>query len=151
MNTARVRISELAQAAGLSAYTIRFYEREGILPQPERSRSGVRQDRSDAVMLLRCIAMLRRLGMSLEDLRALMHAIADAGGCAIDGTVQSPPEVREKFAERLRVHHEQLLADREELDRVIGFTEQLLHSLVDERCIDAIQGQKLTVATTVSL
>lgn len=129
MNASPVKIGEFAQAAGLSAHTVRFYESEGILPQPERARSGARLYREEDVVLLRCVATLRRLGMSLEDLRSLVDAVARAKGCVVEGAVNTSPEIRATFWDVLQSHHVRLLADREELDRLIGFTESLLSAV----------------------
>jgi DNA-binding transcriptional MerR regulator len=124
-----VKISEFAQAAGMSTHTVRFYESEGILPKPERTRSGIRQYCEDDLVLLRCVAMLRRLGMSLDDLRSLVDSVARAKGCVVEGEVNASPEIRAKFWDVLQDHHARLLADRDELDRLIGFTKQLLSSV----------------------
>ena len=124
-----MKISEFAKAAGMSTHTVRFYESEGILPRPERTRSGIRQYGEDDVVLLRCVAMLRRLGMSLDDLRSLVDCVARAKGCVVEGSVNTSPEIRAKFWDVLQVHYARLLADRDELDRLIGFTQHLLRSV----------------------
>jgi DNA-binding transcriptional MerR regulator len=128
-NAGCVKIREFAQAAGMSTHTVRFYESEGILPKPERSHSGIRQYCEDDIVLLRCVAMLRRLGMSLSDLRSLVDSVARAKGCVVEGEVNTSPEIRAHFWDVLQTHHDRLLADREELNRLIGFTEQLLQAV----------------------
>lgn len=66
-----MRIGELAKRSGCEVETIRYYEREGLLPKPSRSDGNYRQYRdSDAERLL-FIRHCRSLGMSLDDIRVL--------------------------------------------------------------------------------
>ncbi|WP_116999356.1 MerR family DNA-binding transcriptional regulator [Desertimonas flava] len=67
-------IGELAAEAGVGVETIRFYERQGILPEPPRSASGYRRygdvDRWRLAFILRGKA----LGFSLRDIGELLGA-----------------------------------------------------------------------------
>jgi DNA-binding transcriptional MerR regulator len=76
----RLRIGELAGAAGVTADTIRFYERSGLLPAPARTPSGYRAYDMGAVDRLRFIQGAQRLGLRLGDIRDLL-AVRDTGTC----------------------------------------------------------------------
>lgn len=68
-----MRIGELALAAGVNIQTIRFYEREGLLPAPARSASGYRsyQQRDlDRVMFIR---RNHEIGFTLAEVQQLLH------------------------------------------------------------------------------
>ncbi|MFC7518223.1 Cd(II)/Pb(II)-responsive transcriptional regulator [Herbaspirillum sp. GCM10030257] len=68
-----MKIGELAKRSDCEVETIRYYEREGLLPTPPRSGSNYRQySEQDAERLL-FIRHCRSLGMSLDDVRALQH------------------------------------------------------------------------------
>lgn len=68
-----MRIGELARRSGCEVETIRYYEREGLLPRPARSEGNYRQyGEQDAEKLL-FIRHCRSLGMSLEDIRLLQR------------------------------------------------------------------------------
>ncbi|GIZ53975.1 Cd(II)/Pb(II)-responsive transcriptional regulator [Noviherbaspirillum aridicola] len=68
-----MRIGELARRSGCEVETIRYYEREGLLPQPARSEGNYRQySERDAERLL-FIRHCRSLGMSLDDVRLLQR------------------------------------------------------------------------------
>lgn len=129
LNPHCVKIGELALATGISAHTIRFYEREGILPSPARLRSGVREYPDESIPLLRCVAALRRLGMALADLRAMVSVVTDVQGCITGDPSAYTPEALVELAQRLRAHYQQLVADRAELDRLIAFTRQMLEAI----------------------
>jgi MerR family copper efflux transcriptional regulator len=73
-------ISELAQRAGMSSATLRFYEQEGLLPVA-RSAAGYRVYDDEAAERLEFIAGAKRIGLPLAEIRELLTAW-DAGGCA---------------------------------------------------------------------
>jgi DNA-binding transcriptional MerR regulator len=68
-----LRINEVAQAAGVNRETLRYYERRGLLEQPERSPGGHRLYDARAVQALRIIKAAQRLGFTLEEVADLME------------------------------------------------------------------------------
>lgn len=76
----RMRVAELAGAVEVAPDTIRYYEKVGLLPSPERSPAGYRQYGDDAVDRLRFIQGAQRLGLRLEEIRDLL-AVRDTGTC----------------------------------------------------------------------
>lgn len=70
-------IGEVAARAGVSVSAIRFYERRGLLPEPERV-GGQRRYEPSTVKRLGIIAAAKRAGFSLDEISALL-ASADAG------------------------------------------------------------------------
>ncbi|NEK59718.1 heavy metal-responsive transcriptional regulator [Geodermatophilus sabuli] len=75
-----MRVSELAEAAGVASDTVRYYERAGLLPPPERTPSGYRSYDAGALDRLHFIQGAQRLGLRLTDIRDLL-AIRDTGRC----------------------------------------------------------------------
>ena len=65
-------ISEVAEASGLAASAIRYYESEGILPDPVRSPSGYRGYSADDVDVVRFVARLRALEFPLSAVREIV-------------------------------------------------------------------------------
>ncbi|MDH2424180.1 MerR family transcriptional regulator [Sphaerisporangium sp. TRM90804] len=70
----RLRSGQLAAAAGVSAQTLRYYERRGLLAEPERSSGGHRLYPRQAVTVLRVIKAAQRLGFTLEEVAELLEA-----------------------------------------------------------------------------
>jgi DNA-binding transcriptional MerR regulator len=68
-----LRINEVAQAAGVNRETLRYYERRGLLEQPERSPGGHRLYDDRAVQTLRIIKAAQRLGFTLEEVADLIE------------------------------------------------------------------------------
>jgi DNA-binding transcriptional MerR regulator len=67
-----MRSGELAAAAGVNVETLRYYERRGLLPQPQRSLGGHRDYPDDAVALLRVVKAAQRLGFTLDEVAELI-------------------------------------------------------------------------------
>lgn len=68
-----VRTGEVAERAGVNVQTLRYYERRGLLPEPDRSVSGYRTYTTDAVRTVRFIKRAQQLGFSLDDIDELLH------------------------------------------------------------------------------
>ena len=67
-----MKIGELAKAIGLSAKTIRFYEGEGLIPEPPRTGSGYRSYSEPDVARLAFILKAKRLGLSLDEIKGIL-------------------------------------------------------------------------------
>ena len=61
-----MKIGELAKATGLTTKTIRYYELNRLLEEPERTESGYRVYGQEAVEQLEFVKKAKRLGLSLE-------------------------------------------------------------------------------------
>ncbi len=73
-------ISELGREVGVKPDTIRYYERAGLLPSPDRNSSGYRVYGDEDLQRLRFVRGAQRLGLRLRDIRELL-AIRDRGAC----------------------------------------------------------------------
>lgn len=67
-----LRSGEVAKAAGVNQQTLRYYERRGLLSEPDRSPGGHRQYDPEAVTVLRVIKAAQRLGFTLDEVAALL-------------------------------------------------------------------------------
>lgn len=68
-----LRTGELAAKAGVNIETVRYYERRGLIAEPERTLSGYRVFDEDAVKRLRFIKEAQALGFSLRDISELLN------------------------------------------------------------------------------
>lgn len=69
-----MQIDEAAQSTGLTADTIRFYEKSGMLPEIARDGRGWRQFRPSDVNWLKTLGYLRATGMPLDDVKAFANS-----------------------------------------------------------------------------
>jgi DNA-binding transcriptional MerR regulator len=67
---AALTIGEVAARAGVNTSRIRYYERVGVLPQPERT-SGQRRYSEDVLNRLAIVDVAQRAGLSLDEIRDL--------------------------------------------------------------------------------
>lgn len=72
-----ITIGAVARRAGVGIDTIRYYEREGLLPEPRRRVSGYRDYAPDVVGRLRFIRRAKDLGFTLEGIRELLALSTD--------------------------------------------------------------------------
>ena len=107
-------VSALAGQAGLSADTVRYYERVGLLPEPARSAAGYRLYDQAAVGRLRLIKGAQRAGLRLREIGELLQ-VADQGQCPCGHTEAL---LRERLAE-VRAELARLRALEADLTRLL--------------------------------
>jgi len=71
MNT--YTIGKLAREATVNIETIRFYERKGLLPQPQRTKAGYRQYDEGDLKRLHFILVAKKHGFTLADIKELLE------------------------------------------------------------------------------
>lgn len=100
-----MRIQEASKVSGLGPDTIRYYEKEGLLPPIDRDESGHRKFSAANVEWLGILYWLRKTGMPMKDM-SLYAEMVHAG----DQTIPERIVILTK-------HQKRLHARREELDR----------------------------------
>ena len=114
-----MRSSEVARAAGVNVQTLRYYERRGLIDDPERSLGGHRLYPDETVTVVRVIRAAQRLGFSLDEVGELLsNRRRDDGG------------LRARGVEKLRAIEEQI-ADL----TIIAHT---LQAAIDAKCDDLL-------------
>jgi MerR family copper efflux transcriptional regulator len=73
MKDGAMSIGALAGTCGVSRDTIRFYEREGLLPRPRRTPSRYRVYGPEDEVRLRFIRQAQAIGLTLDDVRELLR------------------------------------------------------------------------------
>ena len=73
-------IGQVASQSGVSVETIRFYERTGLIDEPERKESGYRMYRVGDVKKLVFIQHAKQLGFSLKEIKDLLSLKSDPRG-----------------------------------------------------------------------
>lgn len=109
-------IGELAARAGVTAKTVRFYERRGLLPEPERTAGGYRDYEAGAADRLTFIRDAQAAGLTLAQIGEIL-LIRDDGQppCGHVATLvqQRLAEVEQRLHELRQVRHQlREIADR---------------------------------------
>ena len=98
-------IHEVCERTGLTAHTLRYYEKEKLLPSVGRSAGGFRQYTDEDMESLAMICCLKNTGMSLQDIARFMEL-----------TREGDQTLRER-CELLKRHRERVLERMEEMQR----------------------------------
>lgn len=106
-----MRIAELAEASGVPASTLRFYENAGLLPA-ERDANGYRRFGPEAVERLAFIGTAKRFGLPLEEIAEVVEVWADQACSAVRD------ELRPRVAARLAAARKQADESKEFADRL---------------------------------
>lgn len=88
-----MRIQEAAETIGLTAETLRYYERVGLIGSVGRREGGQREYTNEVIEEARKVATLRRGGLSVEDLKKV-KALLEAGA-----RNEASPFLEEKISE----------------------------------------------------
>ena len=98
-------IRDVSEKTGLSAHTLRYYEKEGLLSGVGRSQGGFRQYTDEDLERLGLVCCLKNTGMSIQEIARFVQLTHEG-----DQTLQERVEL-------LRAHREQVLARMEEMQK----------------------------------
>lgn len=108
-------IGRLAEAAGVSVPTVRYYERRGIVPEPPRTPSGYRQYDEAVVDRIRFIRRAQALGFTLQEIEDLLALRVD------------DPDACETVEGATRVKLDSIESKIGELERLRAILTRLVH------------------------
>ena len=126
MDGKAMTIGELAGACSISRDTVRFYERERLLPAPRRSAAGYRLYQDEDASRVRFVRRAQAMGLTLEDIRELLRV----------RSLKTPDQCR-KVATRLKAR---VLDVDQKIAELRAFREELSISL--RRCERAISREE---------
>jgi len=121
-------VAELAELAGVSPDTVRYYERAGLLAPPPRTAAGYRCYPPSAVERLQFVQGCQRFGLRLREIAELL-AVRDTGVCPCEPAEQ----LLRRHIDELDAELARLTALRADLVRMVG-------ALPDGVCPDVSPG-----------
>ncbi|EFW89672.1 stress response transcriptional regulator NmlR [Streptococcus equinus] len=117
-----MNIKKVSEQAGVSADTIRYYERIGLLPRVRRNKSGIRDFSEQDIATLEFIRCFRRAGMSVESLIEYMNLVEQG-----EGTEEARMHLLQEQRDKLDARIEELLATRNRMDyKIKNYQNKLL-------------------------
>jgi len=113
-----MKIGELAARAGCDVQTVRFYEREGLLEEPQREASGYRRYDGRHLSRLNFIRHCRSLDISLAEVRQLLDFAAqpDQACAQVDELLDGHIALVRQRVQALEALEKQLVALRKTCD-----------------------------------
>ncbi|WP_147161274.1 MerR family transcriptional regulator [Novosphingobium sediminis] len=131
-----MKIGALSKVTNTKVETIRYYERIGLLPQPERTSGNYRLYGPAERQRLAFIRHSRDLGFTIEDVRSLLD-LSDHP----ERDCEAADQIASRHVEQVAAKIAQLVTLREELERIIGRCRGGLAA--DCRVIDALGNHAL--------
>lgn len=95
MKSKSLSIGQVAKQAGIGVETVRFYERRGLLAEPDRKASGYRQYDLAAVARLRFIRQAKELGFRLTEIKELLALWFDPAAKCCDVRKKAQTKIAE--------------------------------------------------------
>ncbi|MGP7818482.1 MerR family transcriptional regulator [Niallia sp. 01092] len=109
-------IGQVADQIGLSIHTLRYYEKEGIIPDVSRNESGIRLYETKDIQYLQFICCLRATGMSVSDLKEFVR-LEQQGDDTIDHRIIMLQKQKDNLASQIK----QLITHQEKIDDKINW------------------------------
>ncbi|HUP29850.1 MAG TPA: MerR family transcriptional regulator [Usitatibacter sp.] len=106
-------IGRLAKAAGVNVETIRYYQRRGLIEEPQKPLGGQRRYPESALNALAFVRRAQNLGFSLDEVKALM-ALTETSDCGAARVIAE--QKRSVLASRI----EELERMRKQLDTFVA-------------------------------
>lgn len=125
----KLTIQEVAQATGLSAHTLRYYERVGLIHPIDREQNSHRRYTSDDVGWIDFLTKLRATGMSIKDMQR--YAALQRRG---DETLPERVEMLKSLRDRVEAHMDEL---NEHL-KLIYYKIELYQKIVTEKELEKV-------------
>jgi Hg(II)-responsive transcriptional regulator len=95
-----LRTGEVAEQAGVNVETLRYYERRGLLSEPERRPSGYREYPDETVQIVRFIKGAQELGFSLEEVQQLLR-LRNARGRSCNSVREAAQEKQREIERKI--------------------------------------------------
>ena len=125
-----------AKKAGVNVETVRYYERIGLLPQPQRLESGYRMYTNDDVIRLQFIRHAKELGFTLNEIRELLTLRVDSKCNCDDVRMRAEDKIRDISQ---KIEHLQRI--REVLNQLVSAC-KLRKQTTDCPILEAIEKEK---------
>jgi DNA-binding transcriptional MerR regulator len=122
-------INEVADICNLSPHTIRYYDKEGLLPFISRSKNGNRQSSETSLDLVKLICCLKNTGMPIKEIKQY-----------IDLCMQGP-ETSKQRKQIMKVHRQNILKQFDDLKKNLNIIDLKIAFYNTE------EGEKAFIAT----
>lgn len=115
----KYQIKDVSDLFGISTYTLRYYEKIGLLNFVKRNESGVREFDASDLITINTIICLKKTGMPLKDIKEYLKLVAEG--------IETAPQRREMFLKQKQKVIDEIAALEKSLtiiDRKINFYDE---------------------------
>lgn len=119
-------ISQVSERTGLTPFTLRYYEKIGVLKGPSRREGGARAYSESEVSYIQCLTNLKKIGLSLEEITEFTRE-----GCVMEKIQlgEDPTKYTQTLNKRTEILSKYLMdleAKQQELEHMISLTKEKL-------------------------
>lgn len=114
-------IGQISETTGLSIHTLRYYEKEGIMPHVKRNESGNRIYEQSDVEVLRFICCLKETGMPVKDIKKFVSFLMKG-----EETIEDRIELLQGQKKNIQSQVDQLLSYIQMLDGKVELYKSIL-------------------------
>ncbi len=129
-------IAEISKRCNLTAHTLRYYDKEGLLPFVDRTPSGVRKFKDEDFEWLAIIVCLKNTGMPVKQIKIFID-------WCIEGDITIPKRYKMFIEQKKRVEEQMAELNRcmEKIEYKISYYERALETgtmdvSCEEECLD---------------
>lgn len=127
------QIKEVSELLGISIYTLRYYERIGLLNNVKRGQYGRREFSEDDILTLNTVECLKQTGMSLQNIKRYVQLVGEG--------IDTAPERLQLF-ERQQAKVEAQMQDLQEKLDLINGKVKYYQTAVEEGRLDVCHDEK---------
>jgi MerR family redox-sensitive transcriptional activator SoxR len=119
----KLTIGEVAEATGVPTSTLRYYEKLGVIPPPQRS-SGQRRYHPEVLQIMAVIQLGKDVGFSLPEIKELLYGFPED---------MKPSERWKRLAQRKIAEIDEIIASAVDMKRLLesGIECEYLHLELD--------------------
>ena len=121
-------IQDVSKKTGLSAHTLRYYEKEGLISGVERTQGGFRQYTDEDLERLGLICCLKNTGMSIQEIARFVQLTREG-----DHTLEERVELLREHRERVLERMEEMQKYLEKVTWKLNFFTEKLHAYEAEK------------------
>lgn len=111
-------VKDISQKTGISAYTLRFYEKEGVLPVVDRGANGARMFNEQYIDMVKTVQALRSTGLPLAEIKEYVELYKRG-----DSTLQPRKELLEHQKSKVQEQISLLMSELEKINYKLALIE----------------------------
>lgn len=112
----KYRMKEVVERTGISSYTIRYYEKEGIIPPIQRDNSGIRLFTGENLFWIDMVCCLKKTKMSVNDIKRIVQLSQEG-----DSTIPERKEILIKHRTEIDRQIDEMRESKKKIDVKIAY------------------------------
>lgn len=112
----KYKINQVSKITGISSYTIRYYEKEGIIPPIDRDDKGIRLFSDENLFWIDLVTCLKKTKMPINDIKMIVQLSLKG-----DSTISERKEILKSHKKNIELQIKELEKSMKKIDQKIDF------------------------------